>query len=68
MRDIYHAYDTGVPSEVHMGTAGQSGASPLWKTLYHAALLETNSENSRKLVTDRERAILDRIAAIGASV
>ena len=51
-----------------MGTAGQSGASPLWKILYHAALLETNSENSRKLVTDRERAILDRIAAIGASV
>jgi hypothetical protein len=49
-----------------MGTAG--GASPHWTTLYHAALLETNSENSRKPVTDAEGAILDRIAAIGAPV
>ena len=49
-----------------MGTAGKGGASPHWKTLYHAALLETNPENSLKLVTDAE--ILDRITAIGDSV
>jgi len=49
-----------------MGNAGPGGASPHWKTLYHAALLETNPENSLKLVTDAE--ILDRIIAIGASV
>ena len=49
-----------------MGTAGPGGASPHWRTLYHAALL--NPENSLKLITDAERAIRDRIAAIGASV
>jgi len=49
-----------------MGNADQGGASPHWKTLYHAALLETNPENSLKLVTDAE--ILDRIIAIGAFV
>lgn len=49
-----------------MGTAGQGGGSPHWKTLHHAALFETNPENSLKLVTDAE--ILDRITPIGASV
>jgi hypothetical protein len=50
-----------------MGTTGQDHALPHWKVLYEAALLETNPENSLKLVTDAERAILDRIAAISAS-